>query len=87
MTPEHAQSIDHTQITSKMITLLGKPLTELTFARTVMLWYQQEDKYREALETARVYACWALYTQEGRRRHQNGILFQLPHKTRSVSLR
>lgn len=53
---------------------------ESTYAAKVGEWLEQPQKYAAQLELAARYAGWALYGDEGRRRHQNGVLFKLPPK-------
>ena len=39
-----------------------------------------EADHAEALDIAARYAAWAVHSEEGRRRHQRGVLFKIPHK-------
>jgi len=60
--------------------------TELDFATQVMCWLENETMHTAELEAACKYAAWALYTPQGRAKHGNGILFQVPHKIDPTAL-
>lgn len=53
---------------------------ELYFARKVMGWLNNEENHKTEIESAMNYAAWALYSEEGRRKHRPGLLFRLPKK-------
>lgn len=52
------------------------PVDELSFAKLVQA--SLEDS--ETIEKLRVYAVWALFSQEGIKKHKKGILFKQPRK-------
>ena len=53
---------------------------ELAFAKTVMSWLEKEEENKSLLEIAARYAAWALYSEEGKKRHKSGVLFKQPLK-------
>ncbi|MBN8531411.1 MAG: DUF559 domain-containing protein [Alphaproteobacteria bacterium] len=53
---------------------------ELTFAKAVMSWLDDEAANKDQLDLAARYAAWALYSAQGRAKHGKGILFQQPAK-------
>ncbi|MDP2397476.1 MAG: FAD-dependent oxidoreductase [Burkholderiales bacterium] len=75
-----AAEIDGEAVGVKLAALLGEPLTELTFARHVEQWQQDEQVHSGALDLALQYAAWAAHTKSGRARHGDGVLFKAPHK-------
>jgi len=59
---------------------LGEGWDELAFASRVMEWREAESASAAALELARRYASWAVFSHEGRERHRTGVLFKIPKK-------
>ncbi len=53
---------------------------ELAFAKTVMGWLEKEEENKSLIELAARYAAWALYSEEGKKRHKAGVLFKQPLK-------
>lgn len=53
---------------------------ELAFAKTVMGWLEKEEENKSLIELAARYAAWALYSEEGKKRHKSGVLFKQPLK-------
>jgi NADPH-dependent glutamate synthase beta subunit-like oxidoreductase/NAD(P)H-flavin reductase len=53
---------------------------ELDLANQIALYLQDEIAHQSALEKIEKYCVWALYHQDGITKHQNGVLFKLPHK-------
>jgi NADPH-dependent glutamate synthase beta subunit-like oxidoreductase/NAD(P)H-flavin reductase len=51
---------------------------ELSFARHVMQWLVNSDS--EKLAAARIYTGWALFTEAGKEKHRDSVLFNLPQK-------
>jgi len=78
--PEVAVSLDGSAVLSRMEELLGGPFDELTFARNVLAWMDEETTRAPELEAALNYAAWALFAPAGRERHGDGLLFQQPAK-------
>ncbi len=75
-----ASGIDGEAVGERLAALFGEPLTELSFARNVLQWQQDEQANAEALDLALQYAAWAAHTAAGRARHHAGVLFKAPHK-------
>ena len=55
-------------------------LFELVFAKVVMGWLENEDEHKSLLEIAARYAAWALFSEEGKKKHAAGVLFKQPKK-------
>jgi NADPH-dependent glutamate synthase beta subunit-like oxidoreductase/NAD(P)H-flavin reductase len=53
---------------------------EIAFARAVAGWMQEGETRADDIDVALRYAAWALHAESGRRRHADGVLFQLPRK-------
>ena len=66
--------------------LPGTAEFELAFARAVTAWEQDEVAHADRLAAAQSYAAWALHTEQGRRTHGRGVLFQIVHKTDPLHL-
>lgn len=54
--------------------------SELEFAKAVTNWQQDEEKNKDILEQAALYAAWATLTPNGQQAHKNGVLFKTPEK-------
>lgn len=78
--PEQAQSFEGVSLAKEMEQWLNEPLTEKSYARHVNAWLEDKDANAERLVTAEKYACWALYAEEGKKKHKAGILFKVPNK-------
>ena len=72
---EDAERVDGLALARKLEALFGESLTELSFARHVLEWQQDEALNREALELALQYAAWAALSAPGKQKHQGGVLF------------
>ncbi|MGQ0749669.1 MAG: FAD-dependent oxidoreductase [Betaproteobacteria bacterium] len=77
---EEAETFDGEALGSQLQRLMGAPLTELAFARQVLLWQKDEGANADKLDIALRYAAWAAHTEDGRRKHRAGVLFKAPHK-------
>ena len=75
-----AATIDGIAVGRELEARFGEPLTELTFARHVVQWQQDEAVNADALDLALKYAAWAAHTEAGHARHLDGVLFKSPHK-------
>jgi NADPH-dependent glutamate synthase beta subunit-like oxidoreductase len=53
---------------------------ERRYAEHVANWLEDEAGSAGPLEVAQRYAAWATLAPEGRRKHQRGILFKVPHR-------
>jgi NADPH-dependent glutamate synthase beta subunit-like oxidoreductase/NAD(P)H-flavin reductase len=77
---EEAQEFDGDALASRLEELGAPPSDELACATQIAAWLDDEDAHGEALETARDYAAWALYSLAGRASHADGVLFKQPEK-------
>lgn len=60
--------------------------SELEFAQQVLKWLDKEELYKDELVKAAQYAAWACLSVEGKKRHQEGILFKIPSKIEPTCL-
>jgi NADPH-dependent glutamate synthase beta subunit-like oxidoreductase/NAD(P)H-flavin reductase len=79
-TAESASEIDGFALASELEALLQEPLTELSFAKHVSRWLENEAAHTDHLQLAARYAAWATLSPQGKRKHASGVLFKLPHK-------
>jgi len=77
---EDAATIDGHALEAQLIQNFGASFSELEFARQVAEWQKDETAHAAELEIATRYAAWSVQTAEGRKRHQQGILFKVPTK-------
>ncbi|NQV48765.1 MAG: FAD-dependent oxidoreductase [Rhodospirillaceae bacterium] len=77
--PDEAETIDGAALESKLTPLMGG-FDQLSFAKTVMGWLDDEDANEKNLDMATRYAGWALHTDAGKARHGTDILFRVPEK-------
>jgi NADPH-dependent glutamate synthase beta subunit-like oxidoreductase/NAD(P)H-flavin reductase len=85
-TVEQAAALDGAALEAELATLFGEPLSELSYARHVARWLDDEAAHGAALNLAARYAAWATLSPAGRRRHESGILFKQPHKLDPLNL-
>jgi NADPH-dependent glutamate synthase beta subunit-like oxidoreductase/NAD(P)H-flavin reductase len=78
--PEAAAGFDGAALAEALEQRLGESLGELTFARRVNAWMEDEAANKEALDLAARYAAWATLTEAGRAKHGAGVLFKAPRK-------
>ncbi|HWE52643.1 MAG TPA: FAD-dependent oxidoreductase, partial [Bryobacteraceae bacterium] len=79
-TPEKAREIDGLVVARELEAYLLEPITEMSFARHVDRWLENESKHAAPLSLAAKYAVWATLTPEGKAKHKDGVLFKTPHK-------
>ncbi|MBV8820560.1 MAG: FAD-dependent oxidoreductase, partial [Acidobacteriaceae bacterium] len=80
MTKERASLIDGPQVLTKLETLFGEPVTEISFALNVSRWLEREADHPTELSLAAQFAAWATLSDEGRAIFRHGIVFRAPHK-------
>jgi len=80
ISPADAALEDGSKLCAALAQLFVEPINETSFSRHVSNWLTAENLHTSALETAARYAAWATYTEEGRRKHKDGVLFKTPHK-------
>jgi NADPH-dependent glutamate synthase beta subunit-like oxidoreductase/NAD(P)H-flavin reductase len=78
--PADASSIDGEALAAALAHRFGGRFDELTFARCVQDWLADEPAHAQAIDEALRYAAWALYTEAGRSKHADGVLFKQPAK-------
>ncbi|MDE2228259.1 MAG: FAD-dependent oxidoreductase [Alphaproteobacteria bacterium] len=86
VTTEQAAALDGLGLAAELAGLFGEPLTELSFARHVARWLDDEGANAAALERASRYAAWATLSPSGRAAHHAGVLFRQPHKLDPMNL-
>lgn len=52
----------------------------LTFAKQVLVWLADEEKFAAEIVASETYAAWALYHPDGQVKHQGDVVFKLPRK-------
>ncbi|MSO85376.1 MAG: pyridine nucleotide-disulfide oxidoreductase [Rhodospirillales bacterium] len=77
---EAASATDGTRLGRELEGLMGKPLTEQSFAEAVLAWGKDAAANGEKLAKAEAYAAWAVLAPEGWKRHGAGVLFRQPGK-------
>src|ERR1700676_2321392 len=80
MTAEKAAQIPGGALAAELEALFGEPLTEQSFVEHVSRWLDDEAEHPEPLRPAQQYAAWAALSAAGRHKHQQGVLFRVPHK-------
>jgi len=78
--PDELAAADGTLLRREVEALIGTTLDELSFARAVMAWLQDEAAHGDKLDAAARFAAWASLSEEGRRRYHRSPLFHLPEK-------
>src|SRR5579872_2548197 len=86
VTPEQAAAIDGPALAADLAKRFGEPLTELSFARHVAGWLDDETAHAAEIEVAARYAAWATLSPAGRAAHSAGVLFKQPHKLDMLNL-
>lgn len=75
-----AAAFDGADLRKQLEALIGEPLTQLNFARSVIRWQGTENVDEAAVDLAMRYAAWAVHTPEGRAYHRDDVLFKVPQK-------
>ena len=83
---DEAATINGPALGDQLSELIGKPFDQLSFAKTVMVWLDDENTNVDALNLARRYAAWAFHSEEGKKRHQSDVLFKGPEKVDFLDL-
>ena len=76
LTAEAAARVDGNALLS-MLPIPGDNLEvlEFSFAKVITGWLEDEVKHKALLEIAARYAAWALYSDAGKTKHADGLLF------------
>ncbi len=77
---EEAAGFNGLHLQRDLETFFTRPFSEMAYAEKVNIWLQEEDAHKEQLDLAARYAAWALYSEEGQHKHQQGIIFKTPKK-------
>src|SRR5580698_9297885 len=80
VTPEKASAINGRAVGMELEALLNEPLTEASFVDHVSRWLEDEANHATELAVAAQYGAWAALSPAGRREHDGGVLFKVPHK-------
>src|SRR5579885_2790989 len=80
VSPEQAAALDGPALAAELESLFGEPLSEASFTAHVSRWLEEEAAHARELSVAQRYAAWAALSPAGRKKHQGGVLFRVPHK-------
>jgi len=75
-----AAAFDGSTLEAALSSWFGEALTELSFARHVLAWLNNEASYLAQLDTALRYAAWALHSEAGHKKFARDVLFKQPRK-------
>lgn len=78
--PADAATFDGLHLQRDLETFFTRPFSEQAYAEHVTNWLEEEESHQKQLDIAARYAAWALYTEEGQHKHQQGIIFKTPKK-------
>jgi NADPH-dependent glutamate synthase beta subunit-like oxidoreductase/NAD(P)H-flavin reductase len=81
-----AAALDGPALERDVAARIGGVFDELRFAEHVLRWIADEASHRDDLEAAERFSAWAAHTDEGRRRHRNGVLFKPPQRVDPLAL-
>ncbi len=82
--PEQAYAFNGAELRAELEKLFCEKLSEESYSNHVTKWMEANDEPK--LDAAAKYACWALYTEEGKQHHKVGVLFKNPKKLDFVHL-
>ena len=77
---DQAVTFDGVAIEVELAGIFGERFSELAFSRHVETWLKDEAAHEKAIDAALRYAAWALYSDAGRARNRDGVLFKKPGK-------
>jgi len=80
VTEAQASAINGPALAAELQSLFNAPLTEAAFVEHVSKWLEDETAHASQLAIAQRYAAWAALSPAGRKKHQHGVLFRVPHK-------
>lgn len=75
-----AEGFDAATLREALEQAMGEPFDELSFARAVTQWLEDETAHDASLDLALRYSAWASQTEAGQALHGGGILFTKPKK-------
>jgi len=77
---DEAAGLDGIALEAEVAKRIGGAFEELRFAQHVLEWLADEPAHAEDLSVAERFCAWAAHTEEGRRRHRDGVLFKPPQR-------
>jgi len=80
---EQAKTLDGAALTARLTALIGGPLTELSFSKSVLNWLGDAETQAEALTVATQWAAWMVH---GGCRNHDTVLFRIPEKRDPLAL-
>ena len=83
---ENAEGFNGPALEADLTQRFGGTFDQMTFAKQVNAWLEDEEANAESLDIAARYAAWATYTQAGRQRHWDDVIFGLPEKIEIMDL-
>ncbi len=83
---EEADAFDGPALRTQLAEWMGGHFDELSFARQVQAWLEDDTAHTEQLELAKRYAAWAFHTEAGQAAHHGGILFREAHEVDTDNL-
>lgn len=78
--PDVATTFNSTQLKQQLDNLIKEPVNQISLAKAISHWIQDETLYTHELDLAARYCAWAVHTSEGQQVHRNDALFKIPHK-------
>ncbi len=78
--PDELAAADGAALRREVEALIGTTLDELSFARAVMGWLEDEEANADKLAAAARFAAWATLSEDGKQRYRKSPLFHLPEK-------
>lgn len=79
-----ADNINGQDLILQMEKLIHQEFNEQDYANYVQNWILSNDE--EKLDIAAKYAAWAIFSDEGQKKHQHGTLFKIPKKIDNSNL-
>ena len=83
---EDIDLIDGEALTRDVEALIGEDFDELSFARAVLGWLENEPDHGREIAVAERFAAWATRSRAGMLRYRESALFRLPQRTDPASL-
>ncbi len=83
---EDAEGFDGVALEKALTERFGGVFDQLTFAKHVLAWLDDEKSNAESIDLAVRYAAWAGHTMAGRKRHGKDVLFHLIKKVDHFNL-
>ncbi len=83
---EDAEGFDGVALEKALTERFGGFFNQLTFAKHVLEWLEDEEANTESIDLAERYAAWAGHTKAGHERHGKDVLFHLIRKVDHFNL-